>query len=69
LFPDPLRRAIKAYSGRTCRGPGGFQNHRGINTICRDSRTESRMNINRNVLYMIIGVLAIAVGVLSYQLY
>jgi hypothetical protein len=27
------------------------------------------MNINRNVLYMIIGVLAIAVGVLSYQLY
>jgi hypothetical protein len=27
------------------------------------------MNVNRNVLYMIIGVLAIAVGVLSYQLY
>ena len=27
------------------------------------------MNVNRNVLYMIIGVLAIAVGVLGYQLY
>ena len=27
------------------------------------------MNVNRNVLYMIIGVLAIAVGVLSYQLH
>lgn len=27
------------------------------------------MNANRNVLYLIIGVLAIAVGVLSYQLY
>jgi hypothetical protein len=27
------------------------------------------MLVNRNVLYMIIGVLAIAVGVLSYQLY
>ena len=27
------------------------------------------MNVNRNVLYLIIGVLAIAVGVLSYQLH
>jgi hypothetical protein len=27
------------------------------------------MNVNRNVLYLIIAVLAIAVGVLSYQLY
>jgi hypothetical protein len=27
------------------------------------------MIVNRNVLYMIIGVLVIAVGVLSYQLY
>jgi hypothetical protein len=28
-----------------------------------------RMNVNRNVLYLIIGGLAIAVGVLSYQLH
>ena len=27
------------------------------------------MNVNRNVLYLIVGVLAIAIGVLSYQLY
>jgi hypothetical protein len=27
------------------------------------------MNVNRNVLYVIIGALVIAVGVLSYQLY
>ncbi|MBR1122454.1 non-classical export protein 1 [Bradyrhizobium lablabi] len=27
------------------------------------------MNVNRNVLYLIIAVLAIAVGVLSYQLH
>jgi hypothetical protein len=27
------------------------------------------MNVNRNVLYLIIAVLAVGVGVLSYQLY
>jgi hypothetical protein len=27
------------------------------------------MNLNRNVLYLIIAVLAVGVGVLSYQLY
>lgn len=27
------------------------------------------MNMNRNVLYLIVGVLAVAVGVLGYQLY
>ncbi len=32
-------------------------------------RMERRMNMNRNVMYLIVGVLAIAVGVLSYQLY
>jgi hypothetical protein len=62
--------AIKAQFDRPCGEQRRFQNRRRINTIRRNAfARRRRMNVNRNVLYLIVGVLAVAVGVLSYQLY
>src|SRR5262249_3584325 len=61
---------IKAYFDRACGGRPAFQNHRRAHTIRRSSGPRrSRMADNKNVLYLIIGVLLVAVGVLSYNLY
>jgi hypothetical protein len=61
---------IKAQFGGAWGGQAGFQNHRRIHTIRRTGFARGqRMPDNKNVLYLIIGVLLVAVGVLSYNLY
>jgi hypothetical protein len=47
-----------------------FQNRKPANTLDEISRPmETRMPGNRNILYLIIGALIVAVGVLGYNLY
>jgi hypothetical protein len=47
-----------------------FQNRNRANTLRRNPRPRgSSMQANRNVLFLIIGALIIAVGVLGYNLY
>jgi hypothetical protein len=48
-----------------------FQNRERANTLRTQTlrRMETRMAGNRNILYLIIGALIVAVGVLGYNLY
>jgi hypothetical protein len=46
-----------------------FQNRSRAHTLRRLISMEAPMPNNRNVLYLIIGVLVVAVGVLGYNLY
>src|SRR2546429_9084631 len=63
-------RSIKAHLARSWGEQATFQNHRRAHTIRRTSdAAEKRMADNKNVLYLIIGVLLVAVGVLSFNLY
>jgi hypothetical protein len=58
-------------SNHTFRGFAGtsdrFQNRVQAHTVSRS--TETPMPGNRNILYLLIGALIVAVGVLSYNLY
>jgi hypothetical protein len=60
--------AIKPYfAGRRSRFVA-FENHGGVTKV-RLHIPESSMVANRNVLYLIIGALVVAIGVLGYNLY
>jgi hypothetical protein len=74
VFPfEAVLIPIKAQFDRSCGGCRAFQNHRRARTIRRSHVVESRMadkvSDNKNVLYLIIGVLIVAVAVLSFNLY
>ena len=61
---------IKAYFGRNAMPLHRFQNCWPAHTVDRESASgRNRMPGNRNVLYLIIGALIVAVGVLGYNLY
>jgi hypothetical protein len=48
----------------------GFQNQERANRLHRrPPAMETRMPSNRNILYLIVGALVVAVGVLGYNLY
>jgi hypothetical protein len=68
------RRRIKPQMGSNATPfANGFQNRKGPPTLshCTASRVARRdgMSNNRNVLYLIIGVLTVAVAVLGFNLY
>ena len=64
------RCSIKAYFGRNDIRYRHFQNCWPAPTLDREFRLmETRMPGNRNILYLIIGALIVAVGVLGYNLY
>src|SRR3954449_5716689 len=47
-----------------------FQNRVRLHTVPKKTcNMETRMAVNRNVLYLVIGALIVAVGALSYNLY
>src|SRR5262249_40032231 len=76
-FLVPRRRncgSIKAQMDRPCGEQATFQNHRRAHTIRRSQlrrgrMADNRVSDNKNVLYLIICVLLVAVAVLGFNLY
>src|ERR1700722_17965468 len=63
----PDRRCLRLWS----KPPDCFQNRGRARTLgdATSRPTETRMPGNRNIMYLIIGALIVAVGVLGYNLY